>query len=266
MAALSFTVTNISPNVIGLSNGTILKPNASTTLTVNDLQLGPAASRPGNRIPGGMGSALVTELEGLLTDGKITVTILGSVYTTSAYITALSQPNTIAPGTTAPSSPTPGSQYFDTDDNLLYTWNGSAWVDYSGLSNATVTIPFTSVRTLNATPYELVAAPGAGYYIEVVSIHWWLDYGTAAYDAASAGDALGARYTNSSGPATVNTVAGNTIGSASADYHIKVEAVDCVPVENAALVAHIAVGEWYAAAGDSPLKAKISYRVKAFTW
>jgi hypothetical protein len=125
------------------------------------------------------------------------------------------------------------------------------------------TIPMASVRTLNATPVTMVAAPGAGLYIEPVSCHWWLDYGTATYDGAAAGDTLGAKYTDGSGAQLLDTVAGNAIGAAAADYHANVSrAVEIVPVANAAVVAHIDAGEWYVAAGDSPLKYEFKYRVR----
>ena len=137
-------------------------------------------------------------------------------------------------------------------------------LDYA-TQRAFVTIPFASVRTLSATPYELIAAPGATKFIEVLSIHWWLDYGTATYDAAAAGDILTAKYTNAAGAAVVDGVAGDAIGAAVADYHTNVLAVpEVIPVANAAIVASVAVGEWYAAAGDSPLKAEIMYRVRTF--
>lgn len=130
----------------------------------------------------------------------------------------------------------------------------------SAIRRAFVTIPAEDVATLNATPYELVPAPGAGRYIEVLTIHWWLDFGTEAYDAAAAGDTLNAKYTDGSGAAVVDAVAGDAIGAAAADYHTLVKGVpEVIPVANAAIVAHIATGEWYAAAGDSPLKAEIIY-------
>ncbi len=133
------------------------------------------------------------------------------------------------------------------------------------VQRAFVTIATAAVKTLNATPVQLVAAPGAGKYIEAVSIHWWLDFATVGYDAAAVGDTLEAKYTNGAGAAVVDAVAGNAIGAAAADYHVTVQAVpEVIPVANAAIVAHINVGEWFAAAGDSPLKAEVFYRVRAF--
>lgn len=128
---------------------------------------------------------------------------------------------------------------------------------------ATGTIATAAVKTMFATPVSIVAAPGAAFYIEPVSMHWFLDFGTAAYDSAAAADLLGAKYTNASGAQILQTVAGNVFGNASADAHICVNrATSIVPVANAAVVATIDVSEWFAAAGDSPLKYEFKYRVR----
>lgn len=130
------------------------------------------------------------------------------------------------------------------------------------MPSITKTITAAQVAALNATPVEIIPAPGSGRTIIVEDCEWFLDFGTAAYDAAAAGDTLGMKYTNGSGDQVLQTLAGNTIGAAAADYHAFVRAADnVIPVENAAIVAHIDNGEWYAAAGDSPLKCKVSYRV-----
>lgn len=123
------------------------------------------------------------------------------------------------------------------------------------IRKATGTISAAALRTLNATPVEMIAAPAAGKYLKVLWVHWFLDYGGVAMDAAAAGDTLEAKYTNGSGAAVVDAVAGNAIGAASADYHTTVLAVpEVIPVAAAAVVAHINTGEWYAAAGTSELK------------
>lgn len=124
------------------------------------------------------------------------------------------------------------------------------------------TISAADLRTLNATPVEMIPAPAAGLYIKVLWVHWFLDYGGVQMDAAAAGDTLEAKYTNGSGAAVVDAVAGNTIGGAAADYHTTVMAVpEVVPVAAAAVVAHINTGEWYAAAGTSELKWVAYYQI-----
>jgi len=127
-------------------------------------------------------------------------------------------------------------------------------------SVASFNIPTGDVATMNATPVTVLPAPGAGFYTKVVSVHWWLDYGTVAYDAAAAGDILTLNYTDAAGAAVVDGIAGDTIGAAAADYHVLAEAVpELIPVEAAVIVAWIAAGEWFGAAGDSPLKCEIAY-------
>ena len=130
---------------------------------------------------------------------------------------------------------------------------------------ATGTILTADVATLNATPVEVVAAPGAGLYIEPVSCHWFLDFATSDYDAAAAGDTLNLKYTDASGAAVIDPVAGDVIGGADADYHtVQLPPLELIPVANAAIVAHIAVGEW--GTGDSPLKYEFKYRVRTLAF
>jgi hypothetical protein len=46
---------------------------------------------------------------------------------------------------------------------------------------SSVTIPSADVLTLDSTPYEIVAAPGAGFTIEVISCSVKLAFNSAAY-------------------------------------------------------------------------------------
>ena len=127
---------------------------------------------------------------------------------------------------------------------------------------ASGTIANAAVKTLNATPVEVIAAPGSGKAIRVLRAEWLLDYTAPAFDGAGAGETLGLKYTNGSGAQCVQALAGNTIGAASADYRAFVNAADSVlPVANAAVVAHIDSGEWYAAAGASALKYVVEYEI-----
>lgn len=130
------------------------------------------------------------------------------------------------------------------------------------LTVARGTIAAAAVATLNATEVEVIAAPGAGEFIEVISVHWMLDYGTADYDAAGAGEDLVLSYTDAAGAAVVAVVDHSGFGDASADAHAIRKGIDAVPVANAAIVAHLLVGEWYGAAGDSDLVYEIVYIVR----
>jgi len=148
--------------------------------------------------------------------------------------------------------------YQNVDGSTTWVLLETADVPYNEVE---VTIATGDVATMNATPVEVIAAPAAGKAHIVESCRWFLDYATTAYDAAAAGDTLVLKYTDGSGAAVVDAVAGDAIGAASADYHTIVRPVaELIPVAAAAVVAHINTGEWYGAAGDSPLKAQVVYR------
>lgn len=122
-------------------------------------------------------------------------------------------------------------------------------------------VPAASVATLNATPVEMIGAPGAGYYLEVDSIEWFLDYGSSAYAGNGAGEDLVARYTDGSGAVAVDAVDESGFADATSDQRRVVKGVSVTPVVNAALVAHILVGEW-GGAGDSPIQYRVNYAIR----
>lgn len=155
--------------------------------------------------------------------------------------------------------------HLSTDTGIVWTNSESGWC--SQWMSKQGSIANASVRTMYTTPVSMLAAPGTGLYYEVQSVHWFMDYATAAFDAAGAGDTLNAKYTDGSGAAVVDPVAGDVIGGAVADYHTVVHAVaEVIPVANAAIVAHIATGEWFAAAGGGVLKYEITYRIRSLEW
>ena len=128
---------------------------------------------------------------------------------------------------------------------------------------ANVTILAAAVATLSATPVSLIAAPGAGLYIDVHRAHWMLKHNGVDYDAAGADEDLAMSYTDASGDLVVNSVDHLGFGNASADAHAVVFGIDCVPVANAAIVAHLLSGEWYGAAGDGDLHVQIDYTIRS---
>jgi hypothetical protein len=140
--------------------------------------------------------------------------------------------------------------------------SGDTSSDPSGeLRSVVVTIPTASVKTLNATPYELVPAGGATVYNVLERAHLFMDYGTAAYDGVAAGDTFQIKYTDGSGAAV--TAALNPVGFANQtndESRLVIASDNVIPVANAALVAHVNAGEWYSAAGDSPLIVQAWYR------
>lgn len=129
---------------------------------------------------------------------------------------------------------------------------------------ATGTIPAGNgagnVGDLNSTPVSLVAAPGAGLYVHVLAVHWFLDYASAAYDGTKTGNLM-VKYTDGSGDELTGQVAETGFMDQTADVHAQVHGVDYVPLANAAVVAH-ADNDWFSAAGDSPVKYEVLYQVR----
>jgi hypothetical protein len=123
-------------------------------------------------------------------------------------------------------------------------------------------ITTAQVLALNATPITVIAAPGSGKTIQFEGAYVMLDFATTGY-VAGAGEDLVFRYTNGSGKIVSTAVDGTIlaavadaiqfVGPAYADPSVTAETA------NAALVAHIVVGE--IVTGDSPLKIRVFYRV-----
>lgn len=128
---------------------------------------------------------------------------------------------------------------------------------------AKATIATAAVKTLHATPVQVIPAPPAGKYIEIVSVHAELVYGTAGYDGVDATDYLELRYTNGSGALLTATVSPAGFGDATANAHVTLTPASSgwIPA-NAKVVAYIAGSEWYTAAGDSALRFDILYRLR----
>lgn len=116
---------------------------------------------------------------------------------------------------------------------------------------------------LNTTPVTVVPAPGAGLYINFISGHIFLDYASAAYDGTKTGSAS-FRYTNAAGDDASGDVPETGFMDQTADTHFQVPPVVCNPVENAALVL-ASDNDWYSAAGDSPVKYEVLYRIRSFS-
>lgn len=126
---------------------------------------------------------------------------------------------------------------------------------------ATKLITSAQVLALFTTPITLVAAPGAGVYLEFLGAQVFLDYGGTAY-ASDAGEDFVVKYTNAAGAAVSQAIDG-TVFHAAADAlalarPINPAADTLVAVANAALVAHVLVGNWIT--GNSPLKVRTFYR------
>lgn len=141
--------------------------------------------------------------------------------------------------------------------------NPGKYAQGGGLVTRKVTIANAAVRTLNATPVELIPAPGEDKFIEIDSVVITLSYGSAAFDGVAANEDLQLRYNNGSGAQVVNEVAGVGFADQTNDEVRFRRGVDVDPTAHAnhAVMAVLATGEWYAAAGDSDLVITLRYRV-----
>jgi hypothetical protein len=135
---------------------------------------------------------------------------------------------------------------------------------YTDSAYADVTITSAQLLALNATPISIIAAPGAGKAIIPLGVIAYKAAGTA-YSGIAAGEDLVLKYTNASGAecspqiettgfldqttAQTRFVAG--IGTSLT--------TNITPVANAAIVAHLLVGE--ITTGDSDLKLRVFYKV-----
>ncbi len=130
---------------------------------------------------------------------------------------------------------------------------------------ATKTITSTQVLALNATPVEVIAAPGAGKAIVIERVKGVTAGGTA-YGAIAAGEDLALRYTNGSG--TIQTVLETTgwldqvtaqVRTARPSSAAGTALVEFTPVADAAIVAHMLLGE--ITTGDYPVLLTVYYRI-----
>lgn len=145
-------------------------------------------------------------------------------------------------------------------DFILVTLHPGVIANDTGIVTADVTITSAQLLALHAVPHQLVAAPGVGKALILVDAQFDLPYATTAYAGIAAGEDLEIRYTDGSGQlvATIETT-GFLDATASAYRHIYPETAAAIaPVDNAALVLDLAVGEIIT--GDSPLKVRVRYR------
>ena len=125
------------------------------------------------------------------------------------------------------------------------------------------------VLALNATPIELVAAPGANKILVPYSIIAVHNYAVAAF-GDDAGEDLSFKYTNSSGVELFPRVDSDGFADQTNDEVRTLYATDTalagavsagvVPASNAAIVVHLLVGEWIT--GEGILEFRICYSVQ----
>jgi hypothetical protein len=145
-------------------------------------------------------------------------------------------------------------------DHILVTLMPCVIANDTGIVTANITVSTAELLALNATPKQLVAAPGAGKALILIDAQFNLPYNSAAYAGIAAGEDLEIRYTDGSGAlvATVETT-GFLDAVASAHRHVyPASAAAIVPADNAALVLDLASAE--ITTGNSPLKVRVRYR------
>ncbi|MBA7467766.1 hypothetical protein ES707_02987 [subsurface metagenome] len=126
---------------------------------------------------------------------------------------------------------------------------------------AEVEISAADILALFTTAKELVAAPGAGKVLEFISLELALDYVSAAYGTTNVGN-IAVRYTDASGAAvSVDLASVGFIDEEADQLRLLMKlATNVTPVVNAALVLAVD-GTADPTGGDSPIHAKIAYRV-----
>jgi hypothetical protein len=98
------------------------------------------------------------------------------------------------------------------------------------------------VDGLHGAPITLIPAPGAGKFIQVLSVHCMYKYDTAAFGGIDAADELEIRYTDATGAELVTAIECNGFITLTADAHrfISAIATEIIPVANAPVVVHMA--------------------------
>lgn len=123
----------------------------------------------------------------------------------------------------------------------------------------------TQMQTLFATPIGVIAAPGAGNAIVVESVQFHLDYVSAAYDDDDPGEDLVVEYESGTNILSCDNATCLDIDAAADAYgYVNSWGILGRPVTaNEGVDITLDTGEVYGAAGDSPVRYLIRYRIIA---
>ncbi len=156
-----------------------------------------------------------------------------------------------------------GDLRFDTLNAVVVVYDGTAWVSQNNTGNcacikeASLTIATADVLTLNSAPIEIVAAPGSGFAIEVLSASMKVVFNSVAYATNTALEltSSGADIKQFDGDLLGATV--SKIGLINRDY--RPTSGQTQIIENAAL--NVSVDTGNPTAGDSDIKVYVTYRI-----
>jgi hypothetical protein len=140
-------------------------------------------------------------------------------------------------------------------------FTGATTIAGQGLVQVTTTaLTNAQVLNLRATPITVVAAPGAGFFNEVIGGHITFDY-TAAYTETD--DDLVLKYTNGSGASCSETIPGEFL-EATADAAQTIVPITALAVANAAIVIFNTGGEEFGGGNAANVvTVTVRYRVNA---
>jgi hypothetical protein len=134
-----------------------------------------------------------------------------------------------------------------------------------GVCYRDVTISSAELLALNATPKELVPAPGAGFALVLDGVVAHKPANDTAYDGIAAGEDISIRYTDGSGTELAEIEATGFLDQTTVQtrfaypYRAASGVSSVTPTANAAIVAHMLTGE--IATGDGDLKMRVFYRI-----
>jgi hypothetical protein len=148
-----------------------------------------------------------------------------------------------------------GELFYNQADGVLWTRGDSGIECIQG--TAKLTIATADVLQLNTTPIEIVAAPGAGYAIEVISASMKMVYVSATYATNTSLELITAGATNSQASTVIKNSASTIRRFADATTLASATATQLV--ENAALNVTVASGD--PTAGDSDITIYVTYRI-----
>jgi hypothetical protein len=143
------------------------------------------------------------------------------------------------------------------EDSLVSKVNSLVQHVDNRVQYAEILVSSAEILALNATPKELVAAPGAGKVLELLSAVLILDFNTTAY---AVNGVLSVRETDDAGTALSETVTlANFLAQTADTIRTLQPAAGHALAENTPMVLSAATGE--TTNGDSPVRVKIAYRV-----